>query len=265
MKLKARGRGSHKGMNGRVLVVGGSRCYSGAPALVSLAALRTGVDLVYTVVPSCISRTAAGYSPDLIVWGFEGEYLNENALGLVEELLDKTDALVIGNGLTKEKGAMKTAQHILDSWKKPVVIDADCIGNVKARGKNVVYTPHAGEFERLTGKKPVSEQVVHEAAGKLGVTILLKGRVDVISDGKMIKYNRTGNAGMTVGGTGDVLAGIVGGFLSQGYPAFEAARMGAYVNGTAGDLAFKKFGYCLLASDLLIEIPDAIKSLSRNR
>jgi hydroxyethylthiazole kinase-like uncharacterized protein yjeF len=268
--LKPRNPGSRKGDNGRLLVIGGSSRYYGAPALVSLAAMRTGVDLVYTVVPEKIAPTVASYSPDLIVWGYEGDELNEKAMHLLEELASKTDALVIRNGLTKSPGAIKTAQLILDFLRKPVVIDADPIGLVKVKRKNVIFTPHEGEFLRLTGKKAPSKieeraRLVKSEAKRLGAIILLKGPVDVISDGEQVYLNKTGNSAMTCGGTGDALAGIVGGLLSQKYSQFEAACLGARINGLAGDIAFKKLGYSMRASDLIGFIGDAMWKMGRRR
>ncbi len=262
--LISRDPGSRKGDNGRLVVVGGSTRYYGAPALVSLAALRAGTDLVYTIVPEAIAPTVASYSPDLIVWSYEGKELNRNAMSLIEELAPKTDALVIGNGLTRAPGVIKAAQSILDYWEKPVLIDADPIGFVKAKNANAIYTPHDGEFLRLTGKKPpkdVSERakLVKIEAERLGATILLKGPVDVISDGKKTKLNRTGNSAMTCGGSGDTLAGIAGALLSQGYPAFDAACWAARINGLAGDFAFKELGYSLRATDIINSIAKAMK------
>lgn len=265
MALKSRNPDSRKGDNGRLLVIGGSTRYYGAPALVSLAALRVGTDLVYTLVPERIAPTVASYSPDLIVWGYEGSDLNEKINLLLRELFEKTDALVIGNGLTKSLSVIETAQSVLDSWKKPVVVDADPIGSVKPNGQTV-FTPHDGEFLRLTGRKAPKEigarrEAVKAEAKELGAVILLKGPVDVISDGERVYLNRTGNSAMTCGGTGDVLAGIVGGLLSQGYPPFESACLGARLNGVAGDLAFKKLGYSLRASDLLGFIGEAMRKM----
>ncbi len=256
MNIRERNPDSRKGDNGRLLVVGGSIRYFGAPALVSLAALRAGTDLVYTLVPKAIAPTVASYSPDLIVWGYEGEFLNRKALALVKELGVKAYALVIGNGLSNSPSVMKATQSVLDIWKKPAVIDADPIGRVKLKSNSVVYTPHDGEFLRLTGREAPKEiekrkRVVQNEAARLEVTILLKGPVDVISNGEETYLNETGNAAMTCGGTGDVLAGLVGAFLSQGYSPVEAARIGAYVNGLAGDQAVKDLGYSMRASDLL--------------
>ncbi len=269
LKLRPRNPDSRKGENGRLAVIGGSSWYFGAPALASFAAMRAGADLVYTVVPNAIAPTVASYSPDLIVWSYLGSELNKSALELIVELEPKTDAMVIGNGLTRTPEVLETANSILDSWKKPVVIDADPIGFVKGKHSKMIFTPHDGEFLRLTGKKAPQEikkrsELVKDEAKKLGATILLKGRVDIISNGEKIYLNKTGNSGMTCGGTGDTLSGLVGTFLSQRYEPVESARLGAYINGLAGDLAFKELGYSLRASDIINFVPKAMRELRKH-
>jgi NAD(P)H-hydrate epimerase len=135
-------------------------------------------------------------------------------------------------------------------------------------GKTGVLTPHSNEFKRLTGEDLEIDiekraQQVATFAEKIGFTILVKGRIDIVSDGKHIKLNKTGNPAMTVGGTGDVLAGLAGGMLAKGVTPFAAARIAAYVNGTVGDLAFDELGYSLMASDIIDRIPHVIKSFIR--
>ncbi len=262
--LKQRNPGSKKGENGKVLVVGGSRSYFGSPALVGLSALRAGADLVYLLVPEYIAPTIASYSPDLIVWGYEGELLNESAMDIFYQLQEKTDAMVIGNGITKNSSVLKVAAKMVKEYKKPCVVDADAIIDGGYKVKNAVYTPHVKEFTLLADlsvpqQMNAAEKVVRNAAEKLGSVVLLKNPVDIISDGNKTAFNKTGNAGMTAGGTGDTLAGILGTLLAQKYPAFEAAGCAAHINGAAGDLAFRKFGNSLIASDLINEIPNVLK------
>ncbi|MCX6776258.1 MAG: NAD(P)H-hydrate dehydratase [Candidatus Micrarchaeota archaeon] len=256
---------SHKGQNGRVLVAGGSRLYFGSPLLVAVSAFRTGADLVYLLTPEYISKFIAPHYPDLIIWGYGGEYLNETALPLFDELHSKTDAMVIGNGLTKQPGVLKTASELIRRWDKPLVIDADCVQpNLKTNSKQLLYTPHMAEFSRLTGARTpenLKERImlIEKTAKELSATLLLKGRPDIISDGDRLMFNNIHNPGMTVGGTGDTLAGIACALLSQKYSAFEAACMAAYINGVAGNLAKKKYGYSFIASDLMNEIPNVLK------
>jgi NAD(P)H-hydrate epimerase len=268
--LRPRLESSHKGQNGRVLIVGGSWKYYGSAALVAKAALRAGADLAYLLVPDAIAPTIASYLPDFIVWGYESRrgLLNANALPLFHELSKMTDAMVIGNGMTKDAEALAVAAKMAGEWKKPIVIDADCIGAV--RRADALYTPHVVEFARLAGVAPDGGNLkrraeqVRAAAEKAHGTILLKGNVaDIASDGKLVAFNRTGNEGMTCGGTGDTLAGIAGALLAQGHSNFEAACLSAYLNGAAGDIAYEEFGYSLIASDLVEKIPAALGQLNK--
>ena len=269
-KLKPRDPNSYKGQNGKVLVIGGSKRYFGSPALVAMSSLRAGADLAYLCVPEYIAPAVATSAPDLIVWAYPGEYLAKLPEDL-PELARRCDALAIGNGLTKDPRVLKVIREIVASWKKPVVIDADAImpGLGHASSK-VVYTPHVVEFQRLSGEKAAAnlaarKEQVRALAQKLGATVLLKGKTDIASDGKTTLANTTGNAGMTAGGTGDTLAGICATFLAQGYPPIEAAFNAAYINGAAGDLAFRKYGYSLIASDIICEIPAVLKQLQKQR
>ena len=280
---------SHKGENGRLLIVGGGPYY-GAPALSSFAAQRTGVDLIYVATPKKVARAITSYSPllikpkrlakdvaklspTLIVKELNDEnHLMSNDLEIIKNLNSKVDALVIGPGLGSENDTQKAVEKIIDFFvknKKPMVIDADAIkviGNKPDIIKNsqIVITPHTGEFKELTGVKfsnNINERKknVETWAKKLGVTILLKGPIDIMSDGKETKLNNIHNESMTVGGTGDVLAGIVGALLSKGVEPFNAARAGIFINGEAGNFAYKKRSYGLIATDIIDEIPNVLR------
>ena len=266
---------SYKGKNGRVLVVGGGP-YTGAPALAGMAAYRVGVDLVRIAVPHGIFPIIASYSPNFIVHPLTSEHrLNSIDISTIQHLLPKVDSLVIGPGLgsrpeTKE-AVMSLISKCTVSSKHPIplVIDASAIDAVaedltSLDGCTGVITPHAGEFKKLTGDslpEPIEErvEVIRESAERLGLTIVLKGAVDIISDGVSVKRNRTGNPGMTVGGTGDVLAGVIGGILAKGPEPFNAGRIGAFINGYSGDLAFEEMGYSLTATDIIECIPKTLK------
>ena len=262
--LPRRRKDSHKGDSGRVLVIGGGP-YTGAPAFTGMAAMRTGVDLTFVATPQSSALAVAIYSPNLIVRPLEGEELNE---GHVQQLLDLAkgmDVVAIGPGLGAAKETLVAVRRFITKCSIPLVIDADAIAACGQqprilRGKSGVITPHEGEFKKLTGKSVPAEikrrsQTVREAASKLGLTILLKGPVDVISDGSFVKLNRVHNEAMTVGGTGDVLTGIVSGFMAQKAKPFAAARMGAFTAGFAGNLAFDEKSYGLLATDVIWKIP----------
>ncbi|MEM2897160.1 MAG: NAD(P)H-hydrate dehydratase [Candidatus Bathyarchaeia archaeon] len=258
---------AHKGDFGRLLIIGGSETFSGAPVLVALAALRVGVDLAYIAAPEKTAYAISSISPNLITIKLSGNHLSRNNLGQIKAFVDKATAVVVGPGLGTHKATMDTVQELvslLNDLEKPLLLDADALKALdieKFRAKSqAVLTPHQGEFEILTGKKLSNEleskiKEVRNLAMKINSVVLLKGRIDIISDGEKVKLNLTGNPGMTVGGTGDVLSGIVGGFLSQKFNAFRAAVAGAFVNGAAGDFAYFKRGFHILATDLIEEVP----------
>lgn len=267
LAVKPRRPEAHKGEFGRLLVVGGSRTYSGAPALVAQAALRTGVDLVYIAAPEETAYTIASMSPDMITLKLTGDYLNPENVEEVEAVLGRVDCVVLGPGLGLRGEVEEAVGRLMEAIEKfsiPVLLDAD---GLKAYAKSggrlkvpAVLTPHAGEYKLLTGEPPpegLEDRGEHVlcSARRFGATILLKGHVDVVSDGARVKFNFTGNPGMTVGGTGDVLSGVVGGLLANGVPPFEAASAGAFVNGAAGDFVARERGFHMVASDLLEWIP----------
>jgi NAD(P)H-hydrate epimerase len=262
---------SHKGDNGVVLVIGGGP-YIGAPALCGLAALRTGVDLVYIATPKRSWKSVAAFSPNFIVRDLTSDTLTANDLPIIEPILQKCTAVVLGPGLGSapetEAAIIPLVNRILQE-KKPLVIDADAIKPIGEhldviKNSETVATPHVGEFKKLTGimlSQDVDERIrsVQEWAGRIGITIFLKGFIDVLSDGTHTKMNKVHNEAMTVGGTGDVLAGIIGALLSKGVSPFNAVRIAAFLNGEAGNEAFQKKSYGLVATDVIDEIPDVLK------
>ncbi len=265
--VKPRPPEAHKGLFGRLLIVGGSEVFSGAPALVALAALRTGVDITYVAAPHTTSYAIASMSPNLITVKLEGDNLNPRNIADVESYLDISTAVVIGPGLglyEETNEAVKKIIRLVEKKGIPLLLDADGIkafAQYKRKTSTpLVLTPHAGEYRILTGKElkkdlKKREIEVRESARELGAVILLKGHVDVISNGTQVKLNFTGNPGMTVGGTGDVLSGIVGAFLSQGNDPFEAAVAGAFISGAAGDFVYNEMGYHMLPTDIIDWIP----------
>jgi NAD(P)H-hydrate epimerase len=270
MVTKSRPSESHKGDFGRLLVVGGSETFSGAPAFVALAALRTGVDLAYVAAPEKTAYAIASLSPDLITIKLEGEHLAPENVSVLKSHMETVNAVALGPGLglhPETKKAVKILIEAVERAGKPLLLDADGLkafaGFKRKLSVPVVLTPHAGEYAVLTGER-LSEDLkekssrVHRTAVELGAVLLLKGPVDIIADEKGLKLNFTGNPGMTVGGTGDVLSGIVGAFLAQQADPFEAAVAGAFVNGAAGDLVFKEKGFHMVASDLLQWIPQVL-------
>jgi len=254
---------AHKGDFGRVTVIGGGP-YTGAPALCAQAALRAGADLAYVACPEAVAHEVQGYSADLIVRPFDGARLRPEH---VEDLLAATadrDVVVIGPGLGDADETRRAVRRFLAGYEGRAVVDADALRVVPdvETDAELICTPHQGELVEMGGPRSDDwrerlDLVAAFAADLDGVTLLVKGAYDVISDGEATRANRTGNPGMTVGGTGDVLAGATAAaFATQ--DAVDAACIAAYANGTAGDRVVEGRGYGLLASDLLDRLPEAL-------
>lgn len=254
---------SHKGDFGHVLVVGGGP-YAGAPALAGLAALRAGADLATVAVPEAAATAVQSYSPDLIVRPLEGERLDPDDVDTVLELAAERDVVVLGPGLGEADETQAAVAGVLETYDGRGVVDADALRAVPDidTAATLVCTPHQGELREMGG--PSAEDwheradAVDTYAAELGHTLLVKGTYDVVSDGETSRVNRTGNPGMTVGGTGDVLAGATGGLLCRLDPV-DAAAVAAFANGAAGDRVAEQHGAGLLASDLLDELPGALQ------
>ena len=267
---------SHKGDNGRVLIVGGGP-FSGAPTLAALAALRAGADWVTVAAPRSVSGIIASFSPNVIVHPLSAEVLVEQDVLPVVDLVKKHDVVAIGMGLGAAKETKEAVEQIIEhETSTKIVIDADGFYGLTlpntADDKRIIVTPHAGEFAKMRVNARGRHRVVppeDELAARTefvsafsrrnNVVTLMKGPVDIVSDGARVKLNGTGNAGMTVGGTGDVLAGLVAAFFAVTSDPFKAATAAAFVNGSAGDLAFESKGYGLLATDVLERIPEVLR------
>lgn len=263
---------------GLLLVIGGSEFYSGSPALSALAAFRAGVDMVRIIAPKRAADIIASFTPDLAAYPLKGDYLTREHLATLLTLTESAKAVsngktavVIGGGMGRSAETQETILEYLSQVSVPVVIDADAIHAVGKNpgvisGKPFLITPHTYEFFVLTGKEiyqlPDEEKIkmVEEEAARLKTTILLKGRLDivVISGSQETAINRTGSPLMTVGGMGDTLAGIAGALMARGVSPFEAGQAAAYINGLAGDLAGKKFGESVMATDLINEISNIL-------
>ena len=258
---------AHKGDFGRLLVIGGSEVYSGAPTLVSLGAMRTGVDIVYLAAPSRTAYAISSMSPDLITVKLDGDNLKPDNMETLKPFLGMVNAVAVGPGLGLKPETVdfvKLCVEEVERAGKPLLLDADglkAFATFKRPLKvPLVLTPHAGEYAILTGETLPEKQeerasAIQKTAKKLGAVVLVKGRVDYICDSKRVKLNFTGNPGMTVGGTGDVLSGIVGGLMAQSVDPFEAAVAGAFVNGAAGDFAASELGFHMVATDIVDWIP----------
>ncbi|MCZ0860886.1 NAD(P)H-hydrate dehydratase [Methanocorpusculum sp. MG] len=238
---------SHKGSGGTVLVVGGGP-YQGAPFLAGVAALRAGADIVRVASPT------NGFMPDIIHDRLSGDHICEAHRDHLISLAENADAVVCGPGLGGSADSLTVAAEVVGAARKAVV-DADLLRSPLPRAASeTIYTPHPGEFARAFGTVPESlvkrGEAVRTAASATGGVIILKGKVDIISDGSRVRFNRTGASGMTTGGTGDVLAGCTGGLLAR-MQAMHAACAAAYAVGVTGETVCEELGDGLLATDLL--------------
>jgi len=261
-----REKNSHKGVNGRVLIVGGSEFFHGAPVLSALGALNSGADLVYLMVPEDDVKFMRAVYPDFIINPFYGSHFSMKSVELILQMAAGCDVILIGPGIGSSEDTQEAILHVIKNLRIPTILDGEAI-QVFQKIKDIPYqpiviTPHHNEFENLTGKEikiesSLSSKVVliRTIATDLKLNILLKGPQDLIaSEGGDVVSNLTGNAGMTVGGSGDVLSGIVASLIGQGATTFEALKIASFVFGKTGEDLFKEKGYCFSASDLAGEL-----------
>ena len=271
--IRPRKSNSRKGDNGKALVAGGSYMYHGPPILSSLAALRTGCDLVYTAVPKVNAQATRAASADLIVIPLADSKLTRGSVNkLLGQIPAGIDSATIGMGLAvHDIEALKLLVKSLIERDVRLSLDASALRKeilpiIKA--KNVLVTPHASEFERLFGEKiPDNKKtrisIVEKHAKKNSITILLKGMDDIITDGTKTLINSKKTPAMTVGGTGDVLSGIVASMLSQNRDVIEAAASAAFLNGQAGKTVQKNLGMHMVATDLIDVLPLISKTFDK--
>lgn len=268
--LPTRNKDSHKGNYGKLLLLCGSRGYTGAAALAAMGALRTGAGLVYLGVPESVYGIIATKLLEPVVFPLPDTDGTTNASSIVElsRLISKIDAVLIGPGLGQSEGPSQILRWLLENFEGPVVVDADGINLMKphmdvlrSRTSPTILTPHAGEFSRMGGNLDIGRvDSAVEMASETGSIIVLKGNETVITDGETVYVNPTGNPGMAVGGSGDVLAGIIVSLLGQDIAPLEAAAGGAWLHGAAGDICAKKIGqYGMLPSDMLEVLPRLLK------
>lgn len=261
---------AHKGDFGKILLLCGSKGYTGAAAFAALGALRSGAGLVYLGVPDSIYEIEAVKLTEPIVFSLPDQdgKLSVSAVAQIIKRLDSMDAVLIGPGLGQSEGTLQAVRTVLEAFQGPVVLDADGINVLKShkdilRGRTgtTIITPHDGEFRRIGGV--IGENRIDsaaKAAQELGVIVLLKGHETVITDGTDCYLNHTGNPGMAVGGSGDVLSGIIVSLLGQGIAPLEAAACAAWLHGAAGDTCARELGqYGMLPSDMLTVLPRLLK------
>jgi ADP-dependent NAD(P)H-hydrate dehydratase len=263
----------HKGTFGRVLIIAGSRGMSGAACLCGKAALRGGSGLVFVATPQSTHPIVAGYEPSYLTLPLaedETGRIDAAALATLLERSQGMDAIALGPGLGQSTGLRLLVHELYRSLEQPMIVDADGLnllaksdGGLEEHAGPRVHTPHIGEFARLCGLsigeiQADRQEIAGRFAAQHNVTLLLKGPATLITDGQRFALNTTGNSGMGTGGTGDVLTGLIASLLGQGMPAFEAAHLGAFVHGAAGDrAAVIHTERSLIASDLLDSLPDA--------
>ena len=267
----------HKGQAGRLLVVAGSKLYSGAPRLVGVGALAVGAGLVRVIVPESIRAEVAGEDPAMMITGVRetmSGYMAWPAAKTILASAAEADAVVLGPGLGAHPDTRALALRLYREIDAPMVIDADALTALagedlgEAAGARV-FTPHPGEAATLLGGDPTDVQQEREAAVQdlrnlLGGVVVLKGHGTLVFDGAQMLVNPTGNPGLAVGGSGDVLAGMIGGFLVQGLPPMGAACAGVFIHGEAADAASQDTGQRgLTPIELLRCIPSALSARER--
>lgn len=252
--LPKRKKSSKKGDNGRVLVIGGSEYFIGAVALAGLAALRSGVDWVTVAAPEKVAWCVNPLSPDLVTAKLKGNFISLKHFNTLKKLEKNHDVILIGNGMGLRTETKSFVTKYIKETKKPLVVDADALKQIKLQDvNNSILTPHKKEFNILLKNSGLNKNNFRKRMGNN--IILLKGAVDQIISKDKTYYNKTGNAGMTKAGTGDVLAGLCAGFLGQGLSLLQSAINAAYFNGLIGDILLKKKkGFSYLASDMVEEI-----------
>jgi ADP-dependent NAD(P)H-hydrate dehydratase len=261
---------SRKGDNGIVLVVGGSRIYHGAPILASIAALRSGTDLVFTAVPKSNIMAVRAYSPDIIALPLPDDKLTSGLVNRLMAMLPKkphTAAIGMGMSIAKPEALVSLIRQLRNAEIK-LLLDASALIPEILReiaGTGTIVTPHAGEYKRLFEKHPgtnedVQTSTVQTAAKDYGITIVLKGSVNIISDGvsEHTAVIKRSTPAMTVGGMGDILSGLTVGLLTK-YSSFNASILGVFLNGLAASLAYERVGLHMVATDVIEDLSNAMK------
>ncbi len=271
-RLPRREASAHKGSFGLALIVGGSRGMAGAVALAGMAALRGGAGLVRLAVPDACLDTVAAFDPCFMTVPLASDRKGRISFDAVPQIMacaGQATAVALGPGLSRSAGLDSLVNRLYATLSYPLVLDADGLNALAARLGQIrtpagprVLTPHPGEFMRLDGQMPRSEEERIEAATRLavrlGAVVALKGHRTVVSDGRQVYVNETGNPGMATGGSGDVLTGLVTSLICQGLACFEAACLAVHLHGLAGDGAAESVGQeSLVASDLVVNLPVA--------
>ncbi len=278
LRLPNRAVESHKGSFGHVMLVGGSRGMAGSISLSALAALRVGSGLVSVMVPDRCLETVAGFDPAFMTIPIPDTPDGQFAIGATKPIaaaIQRATAIAAGPGMRTGDGSAEIIQWLVTQSAVPRLFDADAINLIAEHGLAshwsgpIVLTPHPGEMQRLSGISSHDREAQQNAAKRLSdqwqCVIVLKGAKTLVTDGRSHWFNSTGNPGMAKGGSGDCLTGVISGLLAQGLSPFDAARLGVFVHGLAGDLAAKEFGqYGMTPLDLVHRLPQAITQVIDN-
>jgi len=277
-RLKPRAADAHKGDFGKVCIIAGSIGMSGAAALAGKAALRAGAGLVRVATPKSILPIVASIEPSFTTIPLPEDNAGRiaaSAANTILNLISDNDCIAFGPGLGITQGVSSVLERLLEQKGLRLIIDADGLNNLskindwpRKNKADIILTPHPGEMKRLwTGlfRNPLPADRKNQAiqmANKTGTTVVLKGKGTIVTDGEKLYVNKTGNPGMATGGTGDVLTGVITALVGQGLSNFDAATLGVYVHGLAGDIAANKFGQInLIATDVIESLGEAFKKI----
>lgn len=265
---------AHKGDFGYVMIIAGSKKYSGSPIFNAVAALRTGADVIVVRGHPRAMDISAQYAPDIITEPFDDEF----SLSDVDHVLNDLptyQSLILGCGIERSERSFDAMRRLIEGSTIPMVLDAEAIRAVVGhyevlKGKNVILTPNTEEFRVLTGEtvgpnENERKEKVQKWANLLGATILLKGNSDIIAHGARVYVNKTGSPYMTKGGFGDVLTGITGAIFARTKDPFIAACVAAYLSGKAGEHASGEHGWGVLASDMFTTIPLIVQRIQSEK
>lgn len=274
VRLPVRAADSHKGTFGKVCIIGGQVGMCGAPALSGMAALHSGAGLVRVAVCSKILNVVASFDPCYMTIALddnEDGQVSETAAGCVMELCSDNDVIAVGPGLGTGRGARRIVNSLIEQQGLRLVVDADglnCLaketGWHERTKASIILTPHPGEMQRIW-KSVFREDIPADRnkqaimlAEKTGCTVVLKGAQTVVADSEKVYVNTSGNAGMATAGSGDVLTGVIAAIAGQGLCDFDAAQLGVYIHGLAGDIAAEKYGQIsMTAKEILKKLPKA--------
>ncbi len=275
-KLQTRKPDAHKGNFGKICIIGGSIGFSGAAALAGRSALRAGAGLVRVAVPKSILSIVASIEPSYTTIALAEDNqgrISKKAINQILTAVEENDCLAFGPGVGVSGDLQQILYTLIAQQEKPIVIDADGLNNLakitdwpEKRKANLIITPHPGEMKRLWSglfrePQPTDRQTqAVQLAQHTGTIVVLKGAGTIVTDGEKVYINKTGNPGMATAGSGDVLTGCIAALSGQGLSNLDAAILGVYIHGLAGDIAAENKGrISLIATDIIDALPQAFQ------